>query len=114
MFVYLAHFSSSLHHAQHYLGLTNNLDRRELEHRSGRGSRLLQIVSQRGIQWEIVRTWEYPEPKEAYAQEKFFKRKLKSARSLCPICREEYLARKRQRKAERLARCRFTQDYSNL
>jgi hypothetical protein len=35
---YLLHFSCRYRHAQHYLGLTDDIDRRLAEHLAGRGS----------------------------------------------------------------------------
>src|SRR3990167_1509937 len=96
MYIYLIHFHEPLHHAQHYIGITNNLDRREIEHRNGRGSRLLRIVSQLGIVWDIVRVWNVDDRAEASRMERTFKKKLKSARLLCPLCRQATLERKRQ------------------
>ncbi len=36
--IYLLHFSCRYRHAQHYLGFTDDIDRRLAEHLAGRGS----------------------------------------------------------------------------
>lgn len=74
MTVYLIHFHSKLHHAQHYLGWTNDLERRVQEHRDGAGSRLM----------EVARVW----PEGDRDLERRLKRWHK-ARTLCPICKAE-------------------------
>lgn len=101
LFVYLAHFSQPFRHAQHYIGKTNNLDRRELEHRAGRGSRLLKIISDVGIDWSIVRTWEFPDGKSASQFERALKKKQKSSRRFCPVCHDEFLERQRHTRRNR-------------
>lgn len=87
--VYLAHLASPLGNpanpramAQHYSGFTPGpLPIREAEHRAGRGSKLLAAANERGISWEIVRTWEAP-----LGFEKILKQRFKNARPLCPCC----------------------------
>jgi len=80
--VYLCHFSRALHHAQHYLGYSDDADRRELRHRAGNGARLLQVIKEHGITFEIVRTWDGDR-----ALERKLKRQ-KNGRRLCPVCNE--------------------------
>jgi predicted GIY-YIG superfamily endonuclease len=78
--VYLLHFSRPLHHARHYLGSTSDLDQRLNEHRSGQGARLLEVITDLGISFELARTWEGDRKPE---------RRLKNrhnAPRLCPIC----------------------------
>ncbi len=82
--VYLLHFDSpiSSHHtAQHYIGWARNLAGRIEHHRSGTGARLTQVASERGIGFQIARTWE--------GVDRTFERKLKDrhgAPRMCPIC----------------------------
>lgn len=79
--LYLIHFSLKYEHAQHYLGLSKNLDRRLDEHRSGQGNPLIKAVTNAGIPWEVVRTWQ--------PADRTFEVQLKSrhkAWKLCPIC----------------------------
>jgi predicted GIY-YIG superfamily endonuclease len=82
--VYLLHFEKPYCHARHYMGFTDNLDRRLAEHRNGSGSRLMEVISQAGIGWELARTW----PKGDRALERKLK-KQKHAWRHCPICRAE-------------------------
>lgn len=80
--IYLIHFDSPLAHARHYLGYTKNLAQRLEAHRAGTGARLMQVVTERGIGWQLARTWQGGRTDE---------RKLKNrkkASQLCPICRQ--------------------------
>lgn len=78
--VYLIHFDEKLKHAQHYLGSTDNLEQRLERHRSGNGARLMEVIMQAGITWQLARTWE-----GGRDVEKRLKRQKNSPR-LCPIC----------------------------
>ena len=85
--VYLIHFDRPLGNldnprgqAQHYLGYTEDLPARLEAHRSGNGARLMEVVAERGIGWQVVRTW---------AGDRGLERKLKdrhNAPRLCPVC----------------------------
>lgn len=83
--VYLLHFEkpiSPCHTAQHYLGYAKRLrDRIEL-HRRGQGSRLCAVALERGIGFEVARTWS----KGTRQLERELKRR-KAAPRLCPICK---------------------------
>jgi predicted GIY-YIG superfamily endonuclease len=86
--VYLIHFDRRLGnlenshgYAQHYLGYTDDLDARLEAHRSGNGSRLMEVVAERGITWRLVRAW-----RGDRALERRLKHRHNSPR-LCPICR---------------------------
>ncbi len=57
MAVYLLHFDKPLKHARHYLGYAADVDERLERHRAGNGSRLMEVVTQAGISWQLVRTW---------------------------------------------------------
>ncbi len=92
--VYLLHFKESLpcrtgrrpSAAQHYLGSSDNIDRRVHEHASGSGARLTSVfVSERGIGFEVSAIWECATIKEARLLERRLKR-LKNGRKLCPRC----------------------------
>lgn len=79
--VYLLHFSSRYKHAGHYLGWASDLDARLVEHRAGRGARLVEVVIGAGIAVEVARTW---------AGDRNLERRLKNrkgAPKLCPLCR---------------------------
>lgn len=81
--VYLLHFSKKYHHAGHYIGFTKNLTERIEQHKAGAGARLLEVIVNAGITFDLVRTW---------AADRKFERKLKrrkKAAKLCPICRKE-------------------------
>ncbi len=81
--VYLVHFERRYHHAGHYLGFTadDNPNARLEEHRNNRGSRLLEVINNAGINWELARVWNR-------ATRSFERRlkKRKEAPRLCPIC----------------------------
>jgi len=86
--VYLLHFATKLAHAQHYLGSTDNLAARLACHRSGHGARLMQVITEQGIPWQLARTW--PGGRN---QERELKR-YKASTRLCPICNARAARRK--------------------
>ena len=56
--VYLLHFDQPYKHARHYVGWTaRNVKRRLAEHEAGRGARLLAVVREAGIGWQLARLW---------------------------------------------------------
>jgi predicted GIY-YIG superfamily endonuclease len=81
--VYLLHFErriSERHTCQHYLGWCKDLNKRLAMHRAGWGSRLTQVAIERGIGFEVVRTW---------AGSRELERLLKNRKHggrLCPVC----------------------------
>lgn len=81
--VYLVHFTQPYRQARHYTGWTADLDSRLSEPHAGRDARLLQVITQAGIDWTLARTWEGTRERE---------RQLKrqgGASRRCPICRTE-------------------------
>ena len=85
--VYLIHFEEKLHHAQHYIGYTNCLERRLHEHLSNSGAKILKAVKAAGIKYRVVKVWE--------DGDRSLERKLKNrkkARCMCPVCqgKEEF------------------------
>jgi predicted GIY-YIG superfamily endonuclease len=83
--LYLIHFEAKYKHAQHYLGLSNDLSRRMDEHRSGQGSALMKAVTQAEIPWDVVRTWKHAD--------RMLERRLKNQKNawrLCPICNPKH------------------------
>ena len=78
--IYLLHFAKPYKHAKHYLGWAQHLEARLEHHRAGTGARLMQVVTEAGIDWEVSRTWEGDRNLEAQ-----LKRRKDSPR-LCPIC----------------------------
>jgi predicted GIY-YIG superfamily endonuclease len=86
--VYLIHLDRPLspgeHTTQHYLGYTRDGLRRRLdEHAAGHGARMLQVANERGIGWQLVRTW----PGAGRGVEHWLKEHTpKNGTGLCPIC----------------------------
>lgn len=69
-------------YARHYIGYTGSLDRRMMEHASGRGARFLEVCRERGIGFEVARTWEGADRRF----ERRLKKTYKNAKLLCPFC----------------------------
>jgi hypothetical protein len=67
--------------ASHYTGWTLNLPVRLGEHAAGRGARLMQVVAEQGIAWQVTRLWA-----GTRARERSLKRQGGAARR-CPLCR---------------------------
>lgn len=93
MTVYLIHFSEPLgsdrHHAQHYIGFANDVDGRLYYHRKGSGSAITRAAKKRGLDLQVVRTWEGGKDLE---------RKLKArheAPRLCPLCQAQAKANRK-------------------
>ena len=80
MTVYLLHFDQPYKHARHYLGQSENVKRRLAEHEAGRGARLLAVVHEAGIGWELARLWP-----GGPARERQIKRQGGLSRR-CPLC----------------------------
>jgi hypothetical protein len=82
--IYLYHLDSPLgsarKQAQHYLGYCADFAARDALHRSGRGARMLACAVERGIGFQVVRTW---------AGDRALERRLKNRKAaglLCPVC----------------------------
>jgi predicted GIY-YIG superfamily endonuclease len=78
---YLIHLHKPYKHARHYLGYTRNLPTRIKLHTAGAGARLMEVVTNAGIQWEVVRTWH-----GGRDMERKLKRR-KNSPALCPLCK---------------------------
>jgi predicted GIY-YIG superfamily endonuclease len=78
--VYLIHFLKSYKHARHYLGYSENLDKRITDHLCGMGARLMEVITEAKIEWKVVRTWKGDRKLERRL------RNRKEAPALCPIC----------------------------
>lgn len=79
--VYLLHFNEPYHHARHYMGFTTNLAERLEAHAKGTGARLMEVIANAGLSFELARTWTGTRKDE---------RKLKSAKNaprFCPMCK---------------------------
>lgn len=83
MTVYLLHFNQPYHHAKHYTGVAENLERRLHQHRKGSGARLMEVVNQAGIDWQVARTWEGDRKRERQ-----LKRQGGASRH-CPVCKQQ-------------------------
>lgn len=83
--VYLIHFDKKYYHAQHYIGFVDEpihkLEKRIEYHKKGRGSKLLKVLVEKGIEFSVVRTW--PDGDRNF--ERSLKNKKKASR-FCPIC----------------------------
>ena len=84
--VCLIHFKTAYKHARHYLGYAQDLDARLQRHRNGNGARLMEVITNAGISWELSRLW----PCEDEQGARLLEHKLKHAHghgpALCPIC----------------------------
>ncbi len=85
-FCYLLHFDTPYKHARHYLGSTSNIDARLARHRAGNGARLMSVITQAGITWQLARLWHCDTLQEAHELERRLKRWSGSGQ-FCPICR---------------------------
>ena len=82
--VYLIHFEERYKHAGHYLGYSADLEGRIRAHRLSRGARLLQVVNEAGIGWEVARVWE-----DGGRDLEQALKALHNAPRLCPICQQQ-------------------------
>lgn len=81
---YLIHFARPYQHAGHYLGWASDIAARITRHKSGDGARLIAVIQDAGIEWEVVRTW--------IGADREFERELKRQHNtprLCPACNPE-------------------------
>lgn len=51
-------------HARHYLGSSEDLARRDMQHGNGSGANILRVHKERGGSWHVVRTWKGGKQKE--------------------------------------------------
>ena len=85
--IYLIHFDRPLGDlanprgfASHYTGWTLDLPARLIDHAAGRGARLMQVVGELGIGWQLARIWT-----GTRTRERSLKRSGGAARR-CPVC----------------------------
>jgi predicted GIY-YIG superfamily endonuclease len=78
---YLLHFDRPYRHARHYIGWTQDLAARLDAHLRGRGARLIEVITQAGIGFQLARTW----PETTRDQEDSLKHRG-DARRFCPEC----------------------------
>jgi hypothetical protein len=85
--IYLVHFDRPIGDltnprgfASHYTGWTLDLPARLVDHAAGRGARLMQVVGEQQIGWQLARIWT-----GTRARERSLKRSGGAARR-CPVC----------------------------
>jgi putative endonuclease len=85
--IYLIHFNQPIGDlrnprgfASHYTGWTLDLPARLADHAGGRGARLLQVVGELGIGWQLARIWTGTRARERSL-------KQRGATRRCPVCR---------------------------
>jgi hypothetical protein len=85
--VYLLHFDQRYEHAGHYTGFAegSGLLNRLGEHATGRGARLVEVITQAGISFRLARVW----PGVTRARERQLKRQGGASRR-CPICLDQH------------------------
>lgn len=81
---YLIHFARRYKHAGHYIGWCSDMATRFRLHKAGRGARLLEVITEAGIPYEIVRIW----PNTTRTDERRLKSRGSGARQ-CPVCLEK-------------------------
>ncbi len=79
---YLIHFDTPYKHARHYLGYSHDLAARLAAHQSGAGARLMEVINQAGITWQLARTWRGGRDLESRLKRQH------SGVKLCPICKQ--------------------------
>lgn len=90
-YVYTVHFKTPLAHGDqaptlHYTGMASDVDARLARHRRGDGSRLMAVVAERGISWELAQLIPCESYSEAHALEARLKKHSASRR--CPVCQQ--------------------------
>jgi hypothetical protein len=83
--------------ASHYTGWTLDLPARLVDHAAGRGARLMEVVGEAGIGWQLARVWS-----GTRARERSLKRSGGAARR-CPVCQLTRLGHGPARPANLLA-----------
>jgi hypothetical protein len=85
--IYLLHFDQPIGDptnprgfASHYTGWTLDLPTRLVDHAHGRGARLMEVVGELGIGWQLARIWTGTRARERSL-------KQRGATRRCPVCR---------------------------
>jgi hypothetical protein len=85
--IYLIHFDRPIGDlanprgfASHYTGWTLDLPARLVDHAAGRGARLMQVIGELGIGWQLARIWTGTRTRERSL-------KRRGATRRCPVCR---------------------------
>ena len=84
--IYLIHFDRPIGDlanprgfASHYTGWTLDLPARLVDHAAGRGARLMEVVGEQGIGWQLARIWIGTRTRERSL-------KQRGATRRCPVC----------------------------
>jgi predicted GIY-YIG superfamily endonuclease len=85
--IYLLHFAQAYKHAKHYVGFTKDLSTRLDQHATGQGARLLEVITEAGISFELARTWNGTRETERSLKNR------KATPRLCPICNPQAMNR---------------------
>lgn len=84
--VYLIHLERPLGNGKqkHYVGYTEDFEKRISQHRSNEGSQFLKAANEQGINWIVVRVW-----RDATLEDE---RRIKhqTTRGTCPVCRQKW------------------------
>jgi len=85
--IYILHFDRPYWKtAQHYVGYTSRpLEKRMVEHRSGKGAKICRYAMEHGIGFQVVHTEEFPTRSEARKRELQLKRE-RNLRRHCGLC----------------------------
>lgn len=78
--LYLLHFTTPLKHARHYLGWATDVPARLKTHARGQGARLVEVLEELGIGWELA---------ARAGGTRLMERKLKLSKNvprICPVC----------------------------
>jgi hypothetical protein len=101
--IYLIHFDRSIGDltnprgfASHYTGWTLDLPTRLVDHAAGRGARLMQVVGELGIGWQLARIWTGTRARERSL-------KQRGATRRCPVCQLARLGLQPHRPVDLLA-----------
>ncbi|MGE5433057.1 MAG: GIY-YIG nuclease family protein [Syntrophomonadaceae bacterium] len=78
--VYLLHFQDNYCRARHYVGYTNDVQRRMKEHLSGQGNPLVRAVIESGIQVYLARLF------QGNRQVEHQLKRQKNVKRFCPYC----------------------------
>ena len=81
--IYLLHFSEAYKHARHYVGFTHNLTARLQAHSKGTGARLLEVITQAGLSFQLAKTWQGTRKIECAVKNQ------KNAPRFCPMCKRK-------------------------
>lgn len=83
-YVYLIHFETPNHHAEHYTGSCRDLQRRLDLHRAGRGSALLAHLARAGKPWQLAAL--YTGPLKAARNAEAIIKAAHNGPRYCPLC----------------------------